>query len=80
MRKAVPFWRTARSGDGRRSGWFPNVIKDVANHGSLSDESDDAHRPTAQRADERKDPVESGQEHGPRVGAEWGTYPHEPSV
>jgi hypothetical protein len=63
----IPQWRPARRGD---AGWLaicPDVVQDLPDICAMCDERDDAHLPTADRAQQREYFVNTGHQHRPQV-------------
>ena len=67
----VPKWWPACRGDGWRLGLHTDVLQDLPDIGTVRDERDDAHLTTADRAYQRKNPVDAGDQHCPQVVRRW---------
>ena len=63
-------WPACR-GDGWRLGLHTDVLQDRPDIGTVRDERDDAHLTTADRAYQRKNPVDAGDQHCPQVVRRW---------
>ena len=65
----LPQRRSAGRRDARRRGGFAEVEEDAADRGRVSDERDEAHLGCAERAAEREDLIDPGEQLGPGVTA-----------
>lgn len=63
----IPKRRPACRGHVRRLGLHPDVVEYLPDVGTVGDEGNDAHLPTAQGAQKRKHLVNAGDEHRPQI-------------